>query len=339
MHSIWAVAKNTIKQAVRMKVAAVFTLLLVVLLPVMGMAITGDGTLKGRLQTFVSYGLSLVSLLLCLLTIVVSIYTLTSDIKERQIFTVLTKPIRRYQIIVGKLLGVFLLDVVLLTLFSTVIYLIAVYMPKFYEADEAEVVRTQNEFFTARVGLKPAEVDVSEEVNKAYASLEKKGQLPPKNKIEKAVYDRIIENLTKEKLRDKRSAVVGQELVWNFRDVEIIEPNESIFIRFKYDVSVNPADLRVSGNWLVGDIRQYGTKVETPVYAFERRDLIRTFYEIEVPGAAVADDGYLAVVFYNNPQLNNTVVIFPPEEGLEVLYKSDSFTANFIRAVLLILLG
>ncbi|MHC4412495.1 MAG: hypothetical protein ACYSYU_05545, partial [Planctomycetota bacterium] len=85
MHSIWAIAKNTVKQAVRMKIAVVFTLMLVILLPVMGITMTGDGTLKGQLQTFISYGFSLTSLLLCLLTIAVSVYTLTSDIDQRQI--------------------------------------------------------------------------------------------------------------------------------------------------------------------------------------------------------------------------------------------------------------
>jgi hypothetical protein len=37
-----------------MKVAAIFIVLLLVLLPVMGLTATGDGTLKGRLQTFVA---------------------------------------------------------------------------------------------------------------------------------------------------------------------------------------------------------------------------------------------------------------------------------------------
>ncbi|MHC4665531.1 MAG: hypothetical protein ACYS9T_06180, partial [Planctomycetota bacterium] len=122
MHSVWAVAINTIKQALRMKIAAVFIVLLIVLLPIMGFSMTGDGTLKGRLQTFVSYGLSLTSFLLCLLTIAVSIYSLTSDIVQRQIYTVLTKPIRRFQLLVGKLLGVILLDAALLVLFSAIIY-------------------------------------------------------------------------------------------------------------------------------------------------------------------------------------------------------------------------
>ena len=35
MHSIWAVATNTIKQALRMKIAAVFIILLIVLLVIL----------------------------------------------------------------------------------------------------------------------------------------------------------------------------------------------------------------------------------------------------------------------------------------------------------------
>ena len=117
MNRIWAVAKNTIKQALRMKIAVVFIILLLVLLPVLGVSTTGDQTLKGRLQTFVSYGLSLTSFLLCLLTIAISIYTVTNDIKEKQVFTIVTKPIRRFEFLTGKLLGVLLLDVILLFVF------------------------------------------------------------------------------------------------------------------------------------------------------------------------------------------------------------------------------
>ena len=122
MQCIWAVARNTIKQALRMKVAIVFIILLLVLLPVLGFTTTGDETLKGRLQTFLSYGLSLTSFLLCILTISVSIYSVTNDIKERQIFTVITKPIRRFQFLLGKLLGVILLDILLLSIFSIIIF-------------------------------------------------------------------------------------------------------------------------------------------------------------------------------------------------------------------------
>jgi len=333
MRSIWAIATNTIKQALRMKIAAVFVILLIILLPVMGAAMTGDGTMKGRLQTFVSYGLSLTSFLLCLLTIIVSIYSLTSDIKQRQIYTVITKPIRRFQLLFGKLLGVILLDVALLVLFSAIIYAVTIYIPKYFRATEAELVQLDNEFYTAREGLIPAEVDVTQEVLEAYEKLKKSGRLP-----EGVPREKVIARLTEDQKSWKRAAVPGQQLIWEFQNVKPLDPNQSLFIRFKYDVSVNPPDLNVYAIWTIGDYRQikYGTKIETPIRDFDRKDVIRTFHEIEVPADVVAEDGYLAVGFRNLP-LNNTVVIFPPEDGLEVLYEADTFTGNFIRAVLLIL--
>ena len=315
-----------------MKIALVFLVLLIILLPVMGMTMTGDGTIKGRLQTFVSYSLSLTSFLLCLLTIVISIYSLTNDIQQKQIYTVLTKPVRRFEFILGKVLGVILLNGFLLALFSAIIYLIIINIPKFLNATDAQYAQLNNEFFTARAGLLPPDVDVTKEVLDAYEKLEKNGQLPPGVPRYK-----VINLLTNQKKLEKRAAVVGQELVWEFNDIKQLDPGQSLFIRFKYDVSVNPPDLQISGRWIIGDTRQYGGKIETPIYSVNRKDLIRTFYEMEVPADAIARDGYLAVAFLNDPQLNNTVVIFPPNDGLEVLYKADSFTANFLRAVLLIL--
>ena len=333
MGSVWAVAINTIRQALRMKIAVVFIILLLVLLPVMGVSMTGDGTIKGRLQTFISYGLSLTSFLLCLLTIVVSIYSLTSDIQQRQIYTVITKPIRRSQLLFGKLLGVVLLDVAFLGLFSAVIYAITIYTPRFSGASEAELTQLKNEFFTARASLTPAEIDVTKEVLDTYNKLEESGQLPAG-----VSRNRIIAQLTSQKKLEKRAAVVGHDLLWEFDNVKPLGSGQSLFVRFKYDVSVNPPDLQVYSRWVIGDDRQlkYGGGIETPIYTLDRKDLIRTFYEIEVPADAVAKDGYLAVGFLNVP-LNNTVVIFPPEDGLEVLYRAGTFTGNFLRAVLLIL--
>ncbi len=161
-----------------MKIAAVFIILLAVLLPVMGFSMSGDGTLKGRLQTFVSYGLSLSSLLLCLLTVAVSCYSITSDFEYKQVYTVLTKPIRRFKFLLGKLLGVIVLSGSLLILFSAVIYGITIYMPRLCGASEDELLAAQNEFYTARVGLMPAEVDVSAEVEQEYEKRFKTGQLP-----------------------------------------------------------------------------------------------------------------------------------------------------------------
>jgi hypothetical protein len=331
MGSIWAVATNTIKQALRMKVAAVFLILLLILLPVMGISATGDGTLKGRLQTFVSYGLSLTSILLCLLTIIISIYTVASDIEQRQIYTVITKPIRRSQFLLGKLSGVIILDVLMLGLFSAIIYIFTIYTPAFVNVPDTERIQANNEFFTARAALTVPAVDVSQEVKDRYEHLERSRELP-----EDISYKEIITELTKQQQLAKRAADVGQVLVWEFNNVAPLAQN--MFIKFKYDVAVNPPDMQVYGRWFAGDYQyiRYGTESKTPIYDRIHKHSVRNFHEIEVPADVVPKHGHLAVAFQNYP-LNNTVIFFPPD-GIEVLYKADTFTGNFIRAVLLILL-
>jgi hypothetical protein len=330
MHSIWAVAINTIKQALRIKVAVVFTIILIVLLPVLGITTTGDETLKGRLQTFVSYALSLTSFLLCLQTIIVSIYSLTSDIEKRQIYTVITKPIRRYQLILGKLFGVITMNIILLGLFSAIIYTIAIYTPKFTKASEYELIEANNEFFTARASLNVPVVDVTQEVKDRYTDLDRRGELPAN-----VPSDEIIAQLTQQAQLAKRAAGVGQVLLWEFDNVESLA--ENIFIKFKYDVSVNPPDSQVWGRWFVGDYQffKYGTQSKTPIYDELHKHSVRDFHEIEVPAEVVPEHGKLAVAFMNAP-LNSVAIIFPPD-GLEVLYKADSFGSNFVRAVLMIL--
>ena len=329
MRGIWAVAKNTIKQALRMKIAVVFIILLLVLLPVLGITTTGDDTLKGRLQTFVSYGLSLTSLLLCLLTIFVTVYTVTSDIKYRQIYTVVTKPIRRFQLLLGKLLGVMILDIVLLVLFSALIYTFAVYMPKIFKATDEELIQVNNEFYTARAALDIPEVDVTGEVKERYEKLERLKRLPDLPREE------ILAELTKQAQLEKRAADVGGVLIWEFDNVKPL--TRSMFIKFKYDVAVNPPDMQVYGRWYAGDPQyvKYGQKPPTPFYDNILKHSIQTFHEIEFPADVVPENGHLAIAFMN-VSLNRTSITFPPG-ALAILYKADTFTANFIRAVLLIL--
>ncbi|MFA5422543.1 MAG: hypothetical protein WC374_01635 [Phycisphaerae bacterium] len=332
MRSIWAVAANTIRQALRMKIAAAFILLMVILIPVMGLGVTGDGTIKGKLQSFTTYSLALVSLLLSLLTIIVAAYSLSDDIKQHRIFMVLTKPIRRYKLLVGKLLGVILLDLILLVPICGVIYGITLYIPKHSNATPEQMQTLRNEFFTARASVKPPQPDVTDEVMKTYQELKSQNQLP-----ERMSYNEIIANLTQLKKLQSRALPPGGEIRWQFDNIRLSESEPNIFIRYKYDVSSNPPDLSIVSGWMVGDLRQLPMvpQGKGSIYTFNKKDLIRTFHELEVNGNAVAADGHLEVLFYN-PPVNNTVVIFDPDEGVEILYKAESFTTNFIKAASMI---
>lgn len=333
MSKIWAVAKNTIAQAVRMKVVAVVIVLLLLLLPLMSRIMVGDNTLHGKLQTFISYGLSLTSLLLCVLTIVISCYTLTSDLKSKEIFLVVTKPVRRFQIVCGKLLGVIIIDIFLLAVFSGIIYALTLTIPRITEADPTEVAQIQREFFTARDGIKDPinQKQLEKIVESAYAKLDKNKELPP------AMSEgRIRNQLRQQALAAMQLVGAGETKTWEFDNLRPLGSDETFFVRYKYEVAQDTADMKVRGSWRVGDFRQarYGPdQWQTQIYSIERADLIGIFHEFEIPADAIAEDGKLMLGFYN-PRINNVTVM--PQE-VEVLYRAGSFGANYLRVTALIL--
>jgi hypothetical protein len=146
------------------------------------------------------------------------------------------------------------LDVALLTLFAGIFYGAATLLPVFFEVSPEELRQVENEFYTARASLVPPTVDVRKEVEALYERLEKNDQLdtvyPNYGRAE------IISLLTSQKQLEKRAASVGETLMWEFRNVRPLDPSQSLFIRFKYDVSVTPPDEQAYGDWLIGDLRQ-----------------------------------------------------------------------------------
>lgn len=334
MDKIWAVAHQTLRQAMRMKIALSVILLLLILLPVMVVSLGGDGTLLGKLQTFSSYGLSLVNVLLSVMTVAVSCYCLSSELKRKQLFLVVTKPIRRWQILLGKFLGVAILNMFLLVIFSGAVYGLTRLVPRLGEYSDSDIQKASEQFFTARVGLKN-KVDEEGLVKVAleqYKKMEEEGRLP------ESVDQRTIVNelIGQERMRQK-SVLSGTAKQWDFSDIRVSDPNARVFIRYKLEASIDPPDGKIYGLWSVGDLRQLELgpgQLTTPIYNLQQDAATRTYFEFSVPADAVAQDGFMSVGFFNSPALNSTTVI--PQE-LEVLYQAGTFTDNYARAVLLIL--
>ena len=59
-----------------------------------------------------------------------------------------------------------------------------------------------------------------------------------------------------------------------------------------------------------------------------------TFHEFEIPPNLFDEDGKLTIVFINP---NNVPLLFPLEEGIEVLYRESGFGLNYARGLAIIL--
>ena len=102
MMRVWAVARETFAQCLRLKVAGVFIILLALGLVAMPFALKGDGTLAGRIRTLLAYGTGMTGALLSVVTVFLAVGVVSGDIRERQIFIVASKPLARWQYIVGR---------------------------------------------------------------------------------------------------------------------------------------------------------------------------------------------------------------------------------------------
>jgi hypothetical protein len=99
---------------------------------------------------------------------------------------------------------------------------------------------------------------------------------------------------------------------------------QPLYLRVKFNAANKSTSGTFDGRWQVGVPRK------TPLWHSEAMSLAPdTFHEFEVP-ANYDDKGVLTVAFAN---ANETALLFPLEDGMEVLYREGSFGLNFARGI------
>jgi len=284
-----------------------------------------SGRADEKVQTFLSYSLSFTATFLALLTIFISIATITRDIKRKEIFTVVTKPIKRFHFLLGKFLGMALLNLVLLSISAAMIFALACYyLPRGNNVTANEKAHLKQLVFTARRAVTPEYKDVQADVKKwVDEKVQEKLRNEPgrygNNPVEVEMMRRVLTvDKTKEFIAQQAAVPPGGHLVWHFTGVNPPDrENGYVFVRFKQDVTISPPDSHTYNEWMFGpqDPVVYGGTIRP-----RSRDVIRTVHEFAVPAGSVSEQGDLYVL-YHNPLLNrDTTIIYQPGTGIEVLY-------------------
>src|SRR6267154_3213419 len=115
MQRLLAIAWLTWKAAFRFRLFIVLAVLLLAAVVGLPILIKDDGTARGFTQILLTYTLSTITGLLGISTLWLACGTLARDIEECQMQMVAVKPIARWQIWLGKWLGLIMLDAALLT--------------------------------------------------------------------------------------------------------------------------------------------------------------------------------------------------------------------------------
>src|SRR5580692_12160253 len=143
MQRILAIAWLTWKAALRFKLFLVIAVLLLVAVVGLPLVIQDDGTARGFTQIILTYTLSAITALLGISTLWLSCGTLARDIEECQIQVVLTKPIARWQVWLGKWLGIVTLNAALLAISGACVYGLLQFRAGKLPPEEQRILREQ----------------------------------------------------------------------------------------------------------------------------------------------------------------------------------------------------
>ena len=157
------IANVMVEEAIRMKVALIFIIAILVLLPTLALALVSDDRLTYTVQRFLTYSLIFVSFLLSVMTVILASYTTSNDLKSKMVYMSLTKPLSRPQFLLGKWIGIVLLNAVLLTVSGVAIagFTYALADGKAMNAQDKEELR--KEVLTARISQVPVPIEGSVE--------------------------------------------------------------------------------------------------------------------------------------------------------------------------------
>lgn len=328
MTRIWAIAKLTLYEGIRMRIVLVLLAMLVFFVLMLPFSLRGDETLAGRLQTFLSYSLSTLGVLMSVTTAFFACGTLSRDVERRTIHTVVTKPVARMQILLGKWVGVNLLNLAIVAIAGLTIYGFALFIKAQPENFTRDRLKLEDVIWTARVAATPemppflerAQAQIDAQIAEGAEFLNKHSAVKARAEELELEWSRIPPRL---------------ERRYEFTNLDTPQHGDNVYqIRFKLRrlPAVGPNDMAVVWSFYDAVTGQRLTSRPTEEYVGRwHQFLVR---------AGVVRDGR-AVIGIGNPPAPielSYVIILDGRDAIQILYKVGTFEANYVKALLLIVM-
>lgn len=322
MNRVLAISALTWKAAFRYRLFWLLSALLVAAVIGLPMLIKDDGTAQGLTQILLTYTLTAITAILGFATLWIACGSLARDIEECQMQMVTTKPISRWQIWIGKWLGILGLNAVLLALSGAAVFILLTNRASHLPAEEQKVLR--QDIFVARASLKQPPPNYADEAEKALQEALKINKIPENQvaEVRKMFLDRIKSG----------SEIVppGYMKRWTI-DTGVLKSfvqDRPLQLRVRFRTSRYNDGQTYPTVWVIGDPDSPSSKRMTQILPPE------SFQTFDIPNL-VDNNGKLTIDVANPPQ-NGVDLLFDANDGLEVLYPESSFGINFFRGLTII---
>ena len=320
-----AIAWLTVREAIRSRLLLSLAAVLVVGLISLPLLISGDNTLSGRLQVILNYTLSFSVSVLSVVTLWASCAGFPSEIQDRRLYLVLTKPVHRYQLWFGKWLGIIGINAVLLTLTGIMVGMMAWHAVR--TSSETAGARRQacEQFLLTRQSLAPLTPDWNAEIRKQATLLIKSGRAPA------GMDAQGVEEELRQELQSARFTIApGGAIRFAFRLPEGDLGNHDLVLKYKFDSS-RPERTPVPAEWRIGSNPGDSSLLSVTNYPGLPNSLL-------IPGSWVRGTNTLTLTYRrldrNNPA---TLMMAQNQNAPELLFPVGGIAMNLARGLLIIL--
>jgi hypothetical protein len=322
MNKIAAIVGLTWKSAFRYRLFWIMAALLAAAVVGLPLLLKTDGTAKGLVQILLTYTLSAVAALLGIATLWLSCGTLAKDVEECQVQMVAVKPIARWQIWLGKWLGLLSLNAVLLALAGAAIFFLLEWRAAKLPPDQQKILR--DEIFVSRASAREAPLDIAPQVDRLMRQRVKDpSKMDPRDLAE------IRRQITAALTSLHTEVPSGFYRRWGI-DLHTLQDrlrDQPLLLRIKFHAANANPETQFTTVWYLGPTNSPQRRVLTEVTPAD------SFQEFQVPPNLLDDKGLLWIDVANP---NEVALDFPMEEGLELLYPESTFGVNFVRGLAIV---
>jgi ABC-type transport system involved in multi-copper enzyme maturation permease subunit len=333
-----AVAQELVREAVRQRISVAFIVMLVILLPLIPLWIDQDEQLRYQLQAYLSRSISITYVLLACMTLILGCASVAFEIRDRQIWQVMTKPVSRWSYLLGKWLGLITINAVGITTASLAIFISVEYMKTRPAMDATDELAVRTEVLTARAGITPVYPVIGPTrlrelvMQKIDDESVLREQIESGQRTELEIQAELSGQIVKEFRLDQRKVAPGAGKIVRFEGLQRTrELGGEAKLQYLFHCGasstheVHPLIFRfpMDSSWVV---IQYVPTVGA---------------SMRIPPQMINEDGVLEIEILNAGFDEASEQFYPAGwsvnwdlDKLEVLYEVSGFEGNFLRAML-----
>jgi len=334
---VLGVARTLVDEAIRMKIALVFIVGMLVLVPVLPLVLDPSERLEYRVQMFLTWSLGTMTVLLSLMTIFLACGSVANERENRQLYLTMTKPVSRGGYVLGKWVGIAMLNLLLVGVGGLGVYTFASALAGGDAWDLADRRAVDEQVLVARKTVMPLPPDQNNELDRMYEErLARLRQAEPERYAPQNLTDQDIDQIKLQIIARWYTLPPNGTAPFVFTGLtEAASLSDALQLRIEPKASSTPIDgnvrllFRVNGRpFPVINGQHQGLQLAND-----------NVHVIDFPSQMVSPEGELRIEMANVMMPNEPKpysVVFSPGDGVQLLYQVGTFEPNLVRAMLMI---